>query len=556
MVLNRGRETCCLSKKFTSLFSTFLLFSTSLTPATFVFSTAARADNLHAVCLDPGDPIFTGETYNDLKNLNPGDPAVVINTNSLDEGPGFVKVANNTPGAPPTFKIQGLNLVVRDAEGKVTSTPDATLADLRGTTSDLTTYNFADIDNPNAFNSTGSGNAGLASVAGAAIGLPVLSTVEATNTEVQDLIRQRKELAAASATTVAAAALIPNETTTAPSPPATISKPATNSTPAATKGITKTNEASADQTDIVMDYDWSPTQSAWAQAFADYERHDNLAPGSGENLVRKQTTVGGMSGADVTYHRFTENGLETVQFGLLGGGTHITSNFSDFGDTTNARQTQDGGFVGAYGSYRLNNFSVDGFFKTDLLTLRQSSTVSGPVKCGSGQVLVIDDSPNALVSTTQQNGKVDEYTYTVGGNAYYRFDLDNGAYFEPLIGFIFSATNYGNGATALGLDNGQLFRLQSGARLGRSWDDDQNRTWSIALLGMLYSDLYVNGYTLDGFGLPPGASEVDEGKLRVLAQLEGNINLNNGLSFNGTVGVRGGQDVVGVGGRLGARVEW
>jgi hypothetical protein len=549
MVLKRVQGACCLSNKFTSLFSTFLLFSTSLTPVTFVFSTAAHADDVHAVCVTPN----SGETFEYLQGLHTNDPATILNLNDFTGNQGFKKVDN--PHGPPTFQIDASILKYASSASTLPAQfRDATPGDIKATQGVL-----LDPQNPRLTTSgsaTSAGNANSGSVnsglTGGAIGLPVLSTVEATNTEVQDLIRQRRELAAAATTTVAAATVVPAETTNAPPPPAAASKPA------ASNSNMKTYDASAPQTGIAMDYDYDslPSNGAWAQAFADYERHDGLAPGSGENLVRKQTTVGGISGADTTYRRFTEDGLETFQFGLLGGGTHITSNFSDFGNVTNARQTQDGGFVGAYGTYRHDNFSIDGFFKADLLTLRQRSTVSEPVKCDPGQVLVIDNTPNALESTTQQSGKVDEYTYTVGSNAYYRFDLDNGAYFEPLIGFIFGATNYGNGATALGLDNGQLFRLQGGARLGKSWDDDQNRTWSVALLGLLYSDLYVNGYTLDGFGLPPGASEVDEGKLRVLGQLEGSVNLNNGLSFNGTVGVRGGQDVVGVGGRLGARFEW
>ena len=101
-----------------------------------------------------------------------------------------------------------------------------------------------------------------------------------------------------------------------------------------------------------------------------------------------------------------------------------------------------------------------------------------------------------------------------------------------------------------------MLRLQGGARIGRSWFDDTGHLWSLSLLGLLYSDVYVNGYTLAGSDLAVSASEVDEGKLRVLGQLEGSVELGNGLSLVGQANVRGGEDLFGVGGRFGARLEW
>lgn len=579
MLLSRGALLPKTARKLTSAFCAVLLISTSITPAMVLVSSSAHADNVHAVCMTP-DELING-TAEDLSGLAIGDTAFIKQFNSANLGganPGFVKVANSNPGAPITFKLTGgLNAFDRkDNSGIPGTVRTAGLDDLKNNSilngAVLSYAPQGEIkDDVPGFSSIGSGNAGGAnSVASGPIALPVLSTVEATNTEAQELIRQRKELASSAVAVAAASEVAATAAPPADLPPPSASTAAKKSTAvdsspsktvtagsskAKTKGVAEDYEPVPAQQGIVVD-ESTPSQGAWAQAFVDYERHDNLAPGSGENLERRQTTVGGIAGGDVTYRRFGDDGLETVQFGLLGGGTHISSKFSDFGNVSNARQTQDGGFVGAYGSYHHNQFSVDGFFKTDLLSLKQRSTVKSPVTCGEGQVLVIDDSPDALEKATQQAGSVNEYTYTVGGNAYYRFDLSGGAYLEPVVGFIYSATNYGDGATTLGLDNGQLFRIQGGARLGRTWDDAENRTWSLALLGMLYSDVYINGYTLDGFGLPPGASEVDEGKLRVLGQLEGNVILNNGLSFNGAVNVRGGEDVFGVGGRLGARLEW
>jgi len=560
-------------RRFTSRLSCALLVTTSLTPAQVFFSTRVHADELHAVCRDlSGNGAIS---YQDLVELPKDQPAQILDNSASITGAGFTKVSE--PGKPPVVRINGLytviypnysNLHVGSAHPTQVSdlmSPDP-ISGSTGKAIKFTTVAPTDLDpnnpyGPGMFNSTDSGGANGANVSGAFAGLPILNTVEATNTEVQDLIRQRRQLAQNSATANAGASTANSTSEISPSAPVLASNSPAIAKKAATGTAYYPSQENSTPQGIDLDFDAGPNWTSWAQAFADYERHSDLAPGSGENLVRKQTTVGGISGTDATYFRYSEYGHETLQMGLLGGGMHITNNFSDFGSTSNARQTLDGGFVGAYGSYHLNQFAVDGFFKTDMLQLRQSSTVKGPASCpsGSGQVLIIDaalDAPPEITKT--QNGSVNQYTYTVGANAYYRFDLANGGYFEPVAGFLFSATTYGDGAVAngLGLDNGQFVRLQWGARVGRSWTDDQDRIWSIAFLGLMYDDVYVNGYTVDSSGFPTGAAKVDEGKLRVLGQIEGNVDIGNGVSLVGAVNVRGGENLFGVGGRLGARVDW
>lgn len=551
-------------RRFTSRLSCALLLTTYLTPAQVFLSTEVHADELHAVCFNPHYPETDltplGPTnFEGLQNAPVNSTAQIITNSGSLTGPGFVKVENLS--GTPVYRIQGVRAVFYDTPTDfnnrvVTKVRDAIPSDL------LT--NAYPVDNlttdPNVelqqnFPSVSPGDGGRANPSAGSIGLPILNTVEATNTEVQDLIRQRRQLALNSTTPSSTTSTANSYSENAPAP--TASSPAISKKAASRTADYPSQENSTPQ-GIDLDFEDGPNWSSWAQAFADYERHSDLAPGSGENLVRKQTTVGGISGTDATYFRYSEYGHETLQMGLLGGGMHITNKFSDFGSTSDARQTLDGGFVGAYGSYRLNQFAVDGFFKTDMLQLRQRATVKGPATCPTGQVLIIDDTPDATEISKTQSGSVNQYTYTVGANAYYRFDLANGGYFEPVAGFLFSATTYGDGAVAngLGLDNGQFVRLQWGARVGRSWTDDQDRIWSLAFLGLMYDDVYVNGYTVDGFGFPTGASKVDEGKLRVLGQLEGNVDIGNGVSLVGAVNVRGGENLFGVGGRLGARMNW
>jgi len=414
-----------------------------------------------------------------------------------------------------------------------------------------------DSANPAHTNFFSTGNANSGSAGGGASGVPpILSSVEASNSEIQELIRQRRELQqqVASADAVILPSPVPAQSEVqagdsgAPTP-STAPKAKTVSA-ASSKASAAQQGPSDEYVDFSSNLD-ARVQSVWAQAFADYERHSNMAPGSGENLVRKQTTVGGITGGDVTYFRQGEGGRETLQLGLLAGGTHTESRFSDTATVSDASQTQDGGFIGAYATYTVNKFAIDAFFKTDFIKYKQRST--GPTTCPNGQVLVVDSDADFVKTDA---GSTNEYVYTTGANVSYRFDLGNQMYFEPLAGFVFSATEYGDGAFDLGLEDGQMFRIQGGARIGRSWLDEDGHLWSLSLLGLLYSDVYVNGYTVPGNSYAASASVVDEGKLRVLAQLQGSMQLNDGLSVIGQVGVRGGEDLFGVGGRLGMRQEW
>ena len=70
------------------------------------------------------------------------------------------------------------------------------------------------------------------------------------------------------------------------------------------------------------------THGYWSEAYADYERHGNLAPGSGQNLTRTTTTIGTMSGVDRRIAH-SSHGDGSVLVGLLGGSHKSHSNFSD-----------------------------------------------------------------------------------------------------------------------------------------------------------------------------------------------------------------------------------
>ena len=306
------------------------------------------------------------------------------------------------------------------------------------------------------------------------------------------------------------------------------------------------------------------SNGTWAQVYGDYERHSNLAPGSIDNPTRTQKTFGQIAGLDTTYRR----GNEALQLGILGGHSETRSRFTDTPNVMSARQEQDGGFIGAYGSYQLGRFAIDGLAKADffqhsqravLRRTRQDIISCPPESDPTATVLLIDPGTpltKEVPFNQLRNGQVPEHNYTVSSNAYYRYDLGGNSWFEPTAGIRFTYTDFGRDAFALDLQDGRVLRLQAGARIGSSWDVGSRYTFAASLLGLVYSDVWVDGFTLVDTGFVSTVSNVDEGKLRGLGQINLKLDNGRGVSYGAEVAVRGGEDVWGVGGRLGVRYEW
>lgn len=155
-----------------------------------------------------------------------------------------------------------------------------------------------------------------------------------------------------------------------------------------------------------------------------------------------------------------------------------------------------------------------------------------------------------------EQGSVSEVNYNFGTNMYYRIALDDHRYIEPTAGILYTITDYGSGGAALGLDDGRVLRVQGGARIGTQWEGAGGLFYNVSLLGLAYSDVLVKGYTLSSSTLASDASAVDEGKLRALAAFETVIQDHEGHTFQLTAELRGGQDVIGFGGRAAYRIQW
>lgn len=75
------------------------------------------------------------------------------------------------------------------------------------------------------------------------------------------------------------------------------------------------------------------THGYWSEAYADYEKHGNLVPGSGQNVTRETTTIGTLSGIDRRIAH-SGHGDGSVLVGLMGGSHKSHSNFTDTSTNT------------------------------------------------------------------------------------------------------------------------------------------------------------------------------------------------------------------------------
>jgi len=309
-------------------------------------------------------------------------------------------------------------------------------------------------------------------------------------------------------------------------------------------------------------------RGTWAQGFVDYERHENLAPGQGENPTRKSVSAGGLAGIDWSKRSFSSGMPKAIQAGVFAGYNNTDSDFSttefispiDPDDTIsrlNNSQEIEGAFLGAYLGYLNGNFSADLAFKADIFDLEQSSTLrlQNPT-CGFGDGI--------------QRGTADMVDYVVASNLYYRHALSSGSWLEPTVGARLTITDYSDDRNVvnyanttsigtLGLEDGHAFRLQAGMRFGEAGVAPSGWLWTYTLGAFIYSDVAIEGLESSTTGTSvAGAvvSPVDEGEVRVMGQVMAMVGDGHGSSYSLSVETRGGEDVFGVGGLIGYRYEW
>ena len=238
--------------------------------------------------------------------------------------------------------------------------------------------------------------------------------------------------------------------------------------------------------------DLGPKPAVWLQTF--YDQAQWAESGGGSNFDRRTGTVGFQAGFDETWRSLLSK-ADAFVVGLVGGDAQANTTFAA---TTNQANIFGPGF-GAYATYINGGFSVDSLVKNDWFRLTESS-------------------PSSSVNLNNFN---------VAGNIQYKFDVLKTSFIEPTGGFVYTDTAYGSGAAALELQNGNVTRLQAGARFGTDWDWN-NIHFTPNLLALVYDNVIVTGTALQNLGVPGIPS--DEGLIRGEFDLELQADFGHGYS--------------------------
>ena len=296
----------------------------------------------------------------------------------------------------------------------------------------------------------------------------------------------------------------------------------------------------------------SPTRGVWVQGYYDYERQSGwtLEGGPKGALTSKEQTAGFIAGADI----IRAHGDGQIIVGVLGGYSSSTTKYNDTGFTNengtpmvrfDAKDTTEGGSVGAYGLYTNGRVSADLLVKVDLLDYKSKDIVS-PADCANG-----------LTPYGRENS-ADLTNVVLAGNVARRYMMSPTTWFEPIIGFRYTHSDYSNirqfaeqnkQVADFGLSDGDIFRIQGGLRYGFAHPLSAERVWVMTIGGFLYSDVWISGISAD-------YRDVNEGKLRVMGQLTSALAQSNGVTWLLQGEVRGGDDLIGVGVKGGVRYEW
>ena len=335
----------------------------------------------------------------------------------------------------------------------------------------------------------------------------------------------------------------------------------------------------------------------WTQVFGDYQKRDASGPG-----ILNCCTVGGIpfGGAQPTLALNIQSRTSTVGFvggyvltslalfsaddgviaGVTGGYTSSllklnTSAASTSQPPPNANGTIPnpvgtgvsstradiaGPTAGLYATYFNAGFSSDLIVKFDFLTLHETFNdllaTTGTLNSGDRGDAFTPKPPPFLPFSG--SGSVNLLNSTVIGNLNYRFDLYPNLWIEPTVGAQYTHSSYGSGAAQLGLADGNLVRVQGGARFGTSTIISNGILMTTTLTGLAYNDVLVDG----GF-IPVSAFQgnnllvqADEGLMRGQGILALNFDFGGGMSSFVQGDVYGGAHLFGAGGKGGLRYQW
>ncbi len=343
----------------------------------------------------------------------------------------------------------------------------------------------------------------------------------------------------------------------------------------------------------------APSFGVFGQGFGDYEERNGTSgsslryvmpgplgdPGQGPTLVvplqivskSNATSFGAIGGIDHTTRGIfsQDDGLIVgVLGGFLQSNVKISSQILSFdaslanGGSSSLSAHASGGSVGGFATYFNGPVSLDVLYKADFLNLTERFTDNQAYSAtfDYNGALTQNAPQNALVAG---QGKTSLVNHSLVANINYRVPLWDSFWIEPTAGIQARWTDYSSSASALGLANGHLLRVQGGARLGWEFEYAGMRITPI-LTGLAYSDVTVTGGFVDfapngAFGATTsqigvaGSSVINirqQGLLRGQGILTVVADLGSGWTAFVQGDVRGGKDLFGAGGKGGIRYQW
>ncbi len=313
----------------------------------------------------------------------------------------------------------------------------------------------------------------------------------------------------------------------------------------------------------------------WGQFIGDYERRNANGLSSiaccigtgaalpvplGLNVTSNAGTIGFQTGADVTTRGLFGPGDGLIAGVLMGYNSTeinmrsiaVTSDPSNvpFNSEALMHAKLYGPSVGLYGTYFNNGFSADMLFRMDFLSLAENSN----------EILGFANFSPAVPGRPQpffQQVSASLTQSSLAANLNYRFQFLPNAWIEPTVGAQYINSAY-SGAESIGLQTGYLVMVQGGARVGLVTPVFGGKLLTTTLTGLAYDDVVVRGGFIPTSG--PAVSNLlasaDEGHIRGRGILAFNLDLGNGVQPYVQGEVRGGQGLIGAGGRVGVRVNW
>src|SRR5262249_17420060 len=197
-----------------------------------------------------------------------------------------------------------------------------------------------------------------------------------------------------------------------------------------------------------------------------------IQPNLALNIESRTSTVGFVAGDDLTSSGLYSGIIAGVTTGYqwyemkfnasvtavpTGGVTSDATSRLPGTGVSQLSATVSGPTVGAYATYFSAGFSTDVTVKFDFLTVNETFN----------DLLATTITQNPFVSFPGA-GSVNLLNRIVFGNLHYRFDLSPNFWMETTVGVAYTNSSYASGAARLGLADGNLVRVQGGARFGTS----------------------------------------------------------------------------------------